>query len=297
MSYFFSLILAIVLPSLRISPLLNRTWLVAMAAIVLFHTATLSFSVVYIQSIGSGMGFFSELFTNFLFTKSSIGLEEISLLLFSLVPVKPKRLTAAERSQFTLTDDLKDILVGLILGDLNVQKQTKNSNAILCFEQGFVHKDYLFHLYNLFEIYCSKAPTTANRLPDKRTGNVYTRIYFKTMALPCFNYYYDLFYPKGVKRVPENIADLLTPLGLAMWICDDGKFVASGGLSLCTNSYNDKDVSILMDVLTTRFGLICTIHITQPGAKVIHISKKSMDKLRSIVKPHMIPSMLYKIHL
>jgi hypothetical protein len=58
------------------------------------------------------------------------------------------------------------------------------------------------------------------------------------MALPCFNYYYDLFYPKGIKTVPQNIADLLTPLGLAYWICDDGKFVASGGLSLCTNSFN-----------------------------------------------------------
>ena len=277
-SIFSVLFLANALPSLRTSP---RTWLVAMGilTIALLHTAAVIVTAVDIQSIGSGVGIFGELF------------------IFSLVPVKPKRLTAAERSQFTLTDDLKDILVGLILGDLNVQKQTKNSNAILCFEQGFAHKDYLFYLYHKFEIYCSKAPTTANRLPDKRTGNVYTRIYFKTMALPCFNYYYDLFYPKGIKTIPENIADLLTPLGLAIWICDDGKFVASGGLSLCTNSYNDKDISILMDVLTTRFGFICTIHITQTGAKVIHISKKSMDKLRSIVKPHMVPSMLYKIHL
>jgi len=286
-SIFSVLFLAIALPSLRISPLL----LIRIATIALLYAAALYLSVVYIQSIGSGIGNSSGLFY----------MPELEinnwLLLSSLLPIKPKRLTAAERSQFTLTDDLKDILVGLILGDLNVKKQTKNSNAILCFEQGFAHKDYLFYLYHKFEIYCSKAPTTANRLPDKRTGNVYTRIYFKTKALPCFNYYYDLFYPKGIKTIPENIADLLTPLGLAIWICDDGKFVASGGLSLCTNSYNDKDISILMDVLTTRFGFICTIHITQTGAKVIHISKKSMDKLRSIVKPHMVPSMLYKIHL
>jgi hypothetical protein len=199
-------VLANALPSLRISPLLRIA-----LAIVLFYTAVIAFYTVYIQSIGSGMVIFSKLFNNFL-----LEIFTSQLLASSLVPIKPKRLTAAERSQFTLTDDLKDILVGLILGDLNVKKLTKNSNAILCFEQGFVHKDYIFHLYQLFEIYCSKAPTTANRLPDKRTGNVYTRIYFKTMALPCFNYYYDLFYPNGIKRVPENIADLLTPLGLAM---------------------------------------------------------------------------------
>jgi len=51
-----------------------------------------------------------------------------------------------------------------------------------------------------------------------------------------------------------------------------------------------------MDALTTRFGFICTIHKTQTGEQEIYISKKSMDQLRSIVKPHMVPSMLYKIH-
>nr|YP_008082017.1 hypothetical protein RSOL_m00630 [Rhizoctonia solani]AGK45393.1 hypothetical protein RSOL_m00630 [Rhizoctonia solani] len=52
-------------------------------------TGTLLFNVMYIQSIGSGLTSFGDLFNNFLFTKSSIGLEEISLLLFSLVPVAP----------------------------------------------------------------------------------------------------------------------------------------------------------------------------------------------------------------
>jgi NADH-ubiquinone oxidoreductase chain 2 len=51
-------IIAIALPSLRISPLLlNR-----IASIALFYAAALSFNVVYIQSIGSGVGIFSGLF-------------------------------------------------------------------------------------------------------------------------------------------------------------------------------------------------------------------------------------------
>ena len=57
------------------------------------------------------MNIFSELFTNFLFTKSWIGLEEISLLLFSLVPIKPAegkpspRLTKVERLQIKLPEN------------------------------------------------------------------------------------------------------------------------------------------------------------------------------------------------
>jgi len=106
-------ILAIALPSLRISPLL----LIRIAAIVLLSAVALYLSVIYIQSIGSGIGIFSGLFHNFLFTQSSIGLEEISLLLCSsLVPVKPKRLTNTEKQQFVFTDELKQILVGLLLG-------------------------------------------------------------------------------------------------------------------------------------------------------------------------------------
>ena len=62
-------ILAIVLPSLRIFSLL----LIRIAPIVLFYTAALLISVVYIQSIGSGIYIFNGLF------------------LFSLVPVKPAK--------------------------------------------------------------------------------------------------------------------------------------------------------------------------------------------------------------
>jgi hypothetical protein len=51
-------VLAIALPSLRISPLL----LIRIATIALLYAAALSFNVVYIQSIGSGIGIFSGLF-------------------------------------------------------------------------------------------------------------------------------------------------------------------------------------------------------------------------------------------
>jgi len=78
-------VLAIALPSLRISP---RTWLVAMGilTIALSLTAFIVFYIVYIQSIGSGLEIFSELFNNFLLVPNC-ALEEISLIFLSLVPV------------------------------------------------------------------------------------------------------------------------------------------------------------------------------------------------------------------
>ena len=103
-----------------------------------------------------------------------------------------------------------------------LQKKIVTWNPRLVFEQGLVHVDYLFHLYELFKDFCLSAPKMPNRVPHKQTGKVHTSVQFSTMSLPCFNEFYNLFYHEGKKVIPLNIYDLLTPLGLAFLICDDG---------------------------------------------------------------------------
>ena len=205
MSFLISVILAIVLPSLRIFPPLNRAWLVAMGilSIVLLHTATLSFSVVYIQSIGSGMDIYSELFN-----ETSINL----LLLSSLPLIKPRRLTKKEQEAFSLPSDLKEILVGLLLGDLF--GRFRYGKARFVFKQGLVHEDYTRHLYEIFKDFCPSAPKITNSLPHFKTGKIYSSILFSTYTLPCFNELYNLFYISGKKIIPSIIEELLTPLAL-----------------------------------------------------------------------------------
>jgi hypothetical protein len=149
--------------------------------------------------------------------------------------LKKPRLTKLERANITLTQDLKDNLVGLLLGDLSIHRYSPTSNSCCCFGQGLVHKDYIFHLYDLFKNYCGTEPKINNRKPDFRTNKVYTRVYFNTLRLPCFNEFYELFYPQGQKVVPRNIGDLLTPAGLAQ---DDGYLHSKGNNFLfATNSY------------------------------------------------------------
>jgi hypothetical protein len=134
---------------------------------------------------------------------------------FPAAIVSGKRLTKLERAEFNVRADLRDILIGLLLGDLFAQKRSLNGNTKFHFEQGYVNKDYIHHLYDLFKDYCNSGPKIGERLPDKRTGKIYTRVYFVTYSLPCFNEFHKMFYPKGKKIVPLNIEELLTPLGLA----------------------------------------------------------------------------------
>jgi hypothetical protein len=66
--------------------------------------------------------------------------------IMSLVPVKPvddkpKRLTKGEKEVFSLGQEHKDILIGLLLGDLHILKQCVNPS--LTFKQGILHEGYL----------------------------------------------------------------------------------------------------------------------------------------------------------
>jgi hypothetical protein len=126
------------------------------------------------------------------------------------------------------------------------------TNSRLRFEQGFIHEAYILHLYDLFKDYCSSSPKKSDRKPDSRTGKVYSRISFNTYSLPCFNYYYELFYVNGVKRIPLNIGELLTPLGLAYWAMEDG-CKSRNNFNLNTDSFSLNEVELLIKVLKSNF--------------------------------------------
>lgn len=224
------------------------------------------------------------------------------LLMGALLPIKPAdvkpshRLTNLEKQQFSLSAELKEILVGLLLGDLYAQQKI-SVNARLLFEQGIVNNDYIYYLYELFKSYCSLAPRTTSRLPDKRTGKIYSSTKFQTYALPCFNDLYNLFYPQGKKVIPLNIAELLTPLGLCYWICSDGWFNKTDrAVILCTESFTIEEVNLLVSVLTDKFSLKCNVNKRTNGFR-IRISSKSLPELQRLLGPLMPPMMLYKIGL
>jgi hypothetical protein len=115
--------------------------------------------------------------------------------------------------------------------------------------------------------------------------------------MPCLTKLHSLFYPNGVKIIPNNIYELLTPIALAHLIMGDGS-VARHGLILCTNSYSLEDIVRLMNVLMIRYRLESTIHLKRQNKKIeylIYIRHSSIPLLRTIVIPYMHSSMLYKI--
>jgi hypothetical protein len=210
---------------------------------------------------------------------------------------KKKRLTDFEKKQINLPKELQEILIGLLLGDVYAQRRRIRGNTYLYFEQGIVHKNYLYHLFDLFKDYCRSEPRISDRLPDKRTNKVYTRILFSTYSLPCFNVLHSMFYPNGKKIVPLNIEELLTPLGLAYWICDDGTYCKKYKyIRLATNSFTLQEVELLLGVLRSKFNLDCYL-VQDRSGYVTTITAKSVLDLQPILKPIMPNSMMHKIGL
>lgn len=83
--------------------------------------------------------------------------------------------------------------------------------------------EYLFYIYSFFSNYCSSKPFYYNKY-NKNFKSYDRGHYFNSMTLPCFNYFKDIFYLNNIKIVPLNIYKLLTPIGLAFWIMDDGTY-------------------------------------------------------------------------
>ena len=214
------------------------------------------------------------------------------------MPEKPKkpRKRANSYNPLTLTDYQKQALIGLTLGDVSLEKATSNSNVRLRFDQSIsIHSEYIYFLYDLFKDFTLSPPKSTNRKPDKRTGKIYNSLIFKTRMLPCFNYLWELFYINKVKTIPSNIGDLLTEVGLAFWIMDDGGLGSNGTLNLHTDSYTLTEVNLLIDVLKRNFDINSRISIKRPGQWIIVIPKKEVPKVAELTIGQMHPSMLYKI--
>ena len=184
-------------------------------------------------------------------------------------------------------------MVGILLGDGHIQQRTSTSNSKFMYTQTYKHLEYFDLIFNMFYKYC-----TINYLPKIKSvtnqNNIYNYKSFATIALPCFNYYRNIFYNEnGIKIIPKEIENLLTDISLTYWIMDDGSKHGKG-LHLNTYGFNNQCIERLILVLRNKFKLECSIHKKNEQSR-IYIKEKSMNKVKSITIPHMHTSMYYKL--
>lgn len=196
-------------------------------------------------------------------------------------------------------------ITGSLLGDGHLRfthKDTNNKptgNALLAFT--FKSYDYTYYLWG--QIYSSIVTKTPPRpWPNPQSGLPVQQYTFNTRALPLITELHNNWYSwsndlgKFIKILPSNIFDVLNPMGLAIWIMDDGYW--NNGVILCTDNFTNDEVKRLVEVLNLKFNLKTTM-FNRNNNKCwrIRISGRPENilKLRELLKPYFIDSMLYKL--
>jgi Cytochrome c oxidase subunit III/LAGLIDADG DNA endonuclease family len=198
--------------------------------------------------------------------------------------------------------DILSIIIGSLLGDATMEKDGYGSR--FAFYQAKINGEYLLWLHQIISLLGyskEKIPLIQSRKGIDGQLRYYYR--FRTYTYSSFNWIYDEFYPKsnllgkGVRKiVPNSIVNYLSPLALAIWLMDDGCKYKNKGLKFGTNAFTLKDVKLLAYVLENKYGIITAIHKTGlVNQYSLYIPKSSLTELIKIVKPHIHPTMAYKI--
>lgn len=202
------------------------------------------------------------------------------------------RFTKQVSNMIRLPPYQQSVIIGLILYDgWLIFASSTHKQARLGFAQSLSRSAYVWFVFNLLSHYCSSCPKLVT---GRREGTCTYALQIFTRSLPCFTELYSIFNSNKVKRIPDNIYELLTPIALAHLIMGDGSAL-SRGLKICTDSYSIKDVVRLMNVLIIKYRLECTLRTHRKNQYRIYIRQSSMPLLQNIVRSHMHSSMLYKL--
>lgn len=110
-----------------------------------------------------------------------------------------------------------EIIYGTLLGDSHAERRTAGHGTRITFQQEARQKEYLLYLHEIVSTlgYCNpKIPNISTRLG--KGGIIRQVIRFQTFTYSSLNSVHDKWYSNGIKRVPLDISDYLSPFSLAL---------------------------------------------------------------------------------
>ncbi len=190
-----------------------------------------------------------------------------------------------------------DVIIGSLLGDAHLECRSiglRNPiTARLRVHHGEKQKDYVFWKFQVLKAFVSREPREVSWDNPKR-GLHEVSWYFHTTSLEELGRIHQSFYKDGMKILPENIFEMLTPRMIAIWFMDDGSRIGKG-FTLNTHGFSYEEQLRIVDYLEHRHSI--TAHIVKDRTKFkIGIGAHDRDRFIKIVQPFIIPSMIYKMN-
>jgi len=198
--------------------------------------------------------------------------------------------------KISLTRNQKAILVGTLLGDGYLQK-TGGKNARLRLEHGGKQKDYLLWKMRAFPRLFQGKPVQLHRAHPK-TLKTYEYWRAQSSASPVLGKWRALFYPGDKKRIPENLAEILTEsLALAVWYMDDGYYNSKDRNSfLYLGRVTKVEAECARDMLEKNFELSARVYDKKSKGFALYFSTEMTKKLHMLIRQHVVlPTFAYKL--
>jgi len=191
-----------------------------------------------------------------------------------------ERYTKYELSIVKLPNNIKSVMVGVILSDGHIALHSKGKNAYLIFNQSLAKSAYVYFIFDYLNHYCQSYPSLNTRYNTKKPSSI---LRIATRSMPCITELHNNYYVNKIKTINNSIYDDLTPIALAHWIMGDGTF--SSSVILCRDSFTVKEIILLINVLMIKFKIKSIVRYHWKKYPRIYVCKESLPKLRLIVQP------------
>ena len=124
----------------------------------------------------------------------------------------------------------------------------------------------------------------------------YQTYHLYTSSSPELTEYYNKYYPAGVKILADSL-ELLEPLGLSIWFCDDGCLrQGTHETELATENYSFAENTLIRNWFCD-YGINCKLEPRGNDRVRIAFSANGRDALFQIITPFVPDCMKYKVDL
>lgn len=156
------------------------------------------------------------------------------------------RKVVKEPLSLKLSKEQREILVGLLLGGLQVVSDEKRRNHLIQFEfnqNSMEHSVLRRHIHDQFHEWLHPSNKPVNEdIPYK----------FNTISHPYFSFYADQFWPGGQPKIPKLIHRWLSPKVLAYWFMYGGGYRTSSGDIILKLKGNHEEVEKIVETFKAK---------------------------------------------
>jgi hypothetical protein len=181
----------------------------------------------------------------------------------------------------------KSVIIGTVLGDGYIRIVPGRQHAFLEINHAFSQREYVVWKYNVLEGIRAGAPKV------QKGNGTRSAIRFFTRQSAEITDIHSRFYREGKKVIPHDLK--LNSVMLSVWFMDDGSRCRESDVYLNTQQFDTQSQLILLNALY-ELGVEATLNKDKQYSR-IRFAKKSILALHTLVRPHIIPSMKYKIGL